>query len=70
MLAVNNQSVYLLNMTSSRFTEVPNTHGVLSVSVEWITQRLFWANPHRQMVNIILLCYRFTEQSTHEKNVY
>ncbi|XP_066980698.1 proto-oncogene tyrosine-protein kinase ROS isoform X4 [Macrobrachium rosenbergii] len=50
VLAVNNQSVFLLNMTSSQFTEVPNTHGVLSVSVEWITQRLFWANPHRQMI--------------------
>ncbi|KAK7028897.1 hypothetical protein SK128_007908 [Halocaridina rubra] len=50
VFAVNNQSVYLFNITSTQFTEVPNTHGVLSVSVEWITQRLFWANPHRQMI--------------------
>ncbi|ROT69853.1 putative proto-oncogene tyrosine-protein kinase ROS [Penaeus vannamei] len=50
VMAVSNQSVFLMNMTASTFAEVPNTHGVLSVSVDWLTQRLFWANPHRQMI--------------------
>ncbi|XP_042893267.1 proto-oncogene tyrosine-protein kinase ROS-like [Penaeus japonicus] len=50
VMAVSNQSVVLMNMSASTFAEVPNTHGVLSVSVDWLTQRLFWANPHRQMI--------------------
>ncbi|KAK8754621.1 hypothetical protein OTU49_016899, partial [Cherax quadricarinatus] len=50
VMAVNNQSVFVMNLTTSKFTEMPNTHGVLSVSVDWLTQRLFWANPHRQMI--------------------
>lgn len=60
VMAVSNQSVFLMNMTASTFAEVPNTHGVLSVSVDWLTQRLFWANPHRQMVgpgDVCLACY-------------
>ncbi|XP_071513555.1 proto-oncogene tyrosine-protein kinase ROS isoform X2 [Panulirus ornatus] len=50
VMAVNNQSVFVMNTTTSLFTKLPNTHGVLSVAVDWLTQRLFWANPHRQMI--------------------
>ncbi|XP_042220290.1 proto-oncogene tyrosine-protein kinase ROS-like isoform X2 [Homarus americanus] len=50
VMAVSNQSVFVMNRTTSTFTKLPNTHGVLSVSVDWLTERLFWANPHRQMI--------------------
>ncbi|XP_045603691.1 proto-oncogene tyrosine-protein kinase ROS isoform X2 [Procambarus clarkii] len=50
VMAVSNRSVFVMNITTSTFNELPNTHGVLSVSVDWLTQRLFWANPHRQMI--------------------
>lgn len=53
VMAVNNQSVFVMNTTTSLFTKLPNTHGVLSVAVDWLTHRLFWANPHRQMVSFV-----------------
>ncbi|KAK3864124.1 hypothetical protein Pcinc_030164 [Petrolisthes cinctipes] len=50
VMAVMNQSVAVFNRTSSSLDQLPNTEGVLSVAVDWLTQRIFWANPHRQMV--------------------
>lgn len=57
VMAVMNQSVAVFNRTSSTLDQLPNTEGVLSVAVDWLTQRIFWANPHRQMVSSLHSVY-------------
>ena len=50
-----NESVILVNMTTREVEEVEGTRGVLSLSVDWLTQRVFWANPHKHMVRFIMI---------------
>ncbi|CAL4065204.1 unnamed protein product, partial [Meganyctiphanes norvegica] len=50
VMAVKNQSVFILDMKTKELKQLPNSQGVLSVDVDWVTERLFWANPHKQMI--------------------
>ncbi|KAK8385153.1 hypothetical protein O3P69_012149 [Scylla paramamosain] len=50
VLAVTNQSSILVNTTSGTFRRLAGTKGVLSLAVDWVVHRLFWANPHKQMI--------------------
>ncbi|KAG0723722.1 Proto-oncogene tyrosine-protein kinase ROS [Chionoecetes opilio] len=50
VLAVSNQSSVLLNTTTGAFRRLVGTKGVLSLAVDWVAARLFWANPHKQMI--------------------
>ena len=49
-----NESLLLINMTTRSAQEVPGTDGAMSVSVDWLTQRIFWAKPHRHMVSSLI----------------
>ena len=46
----NNSALYRYNITSH---QKMNIHSVGSVAVDWISKKLYWANPKQQIVNQI-----------------
>lgn len=45
----NNSALYRYNITSHQKTKL-NIHSVGSVAVDWISKKLYWANPKQQIV--------------------
>jgi len=48
----NNSVLYRYNISNHHKTKL-NIHSVGSVAVDWISKKLYWANPKQQIVNII-----------------
>lgn len=48
----NNSALYRYNVSNHQKTKL-NIHSVGSVAVDWISKKLYWANPKQQIVNII-----------------
>jgi len=48
----NNSVLYRYNVSNHHKTKL-NIHSVGSVAVDWISKKLYWANPKQQIVNII-----------------
>ncbi|CAD1471670.1 unnamed protein product, partial [Heterotrigona itama] len=46
----NNSALYRYNITSHQKTKM-NIHSVGSIAVDWISKKLYWANPKQQIVN-------------------
>lgn len=46
----NNSALYRYNITSHQKSKM-NIHSVGSVAVDWISKKLYWANPKQQIVN-------------------
>jgi len=46
----NNSALYRYNVSSHQKTKL-NIHSVGSVAVDWISKKLYWANPKQQIVN-------------------
>lgn len=52
----NNSALYRYNVSSHQKTKL-NIHSVGSLAVDWISKKLYWANPKQQIVNIIIKCH-------------
>lgn len=48
----NNSALYRYNISNHQKTKL-NMHSVGSVAVDWLSKKLYWANPKQQIVNII-----------------
>lgn len=48
----NNSALYRYNVTSHQKAKM-NIHSVGSVAVDWISRKLYWANPKQQIVSEI-----------------
>lgn len=46
----NNSVLYRYNITNHQKTKM-NIHSVGSIAVDWISKKLYWANPKQQIVN-------------------
>lgn len=49
----NNSALYRYNVSNHQKTKLLNIHSVGSVAVDWLSKKLYWANPKQQIVNII-----------------
>lgn len=52
-LVGNNSALYQYNITSHEKTKL-NINSVGSVAVDWISKKLYWANPKQQIVSFTL----------------
>lgn len=49
-LVGNNSALYRYNITTHQKTRL-NIHSVGSIAVDWISKKLYWANPKQQIVS-------------------
>lgn len=61
-LVGNNSILYRYNVTSHQKTRL-NINSVGSVAVDWISKKLYWANPKQQIVSVIHLAVQHERQN-------
>lgn len=48
----NNSALYCYNVSTHQLTRII-THSVGSIAVDWLSKKLYWANPKQQIVSVI-----------------